>query len=415
MKNLVIAALAGGIVAGCQTTSSATGPAAAPPPQETRQPIRNIAHFDIGTCFAAPPELSAPMTKEQVLAVQLSARPLVMECLVDPASRAEGPKTQVNLTSAWTDGAMTHRVTGENLTADGERCVVEALEKYTQALILKPTEGHPGPAGGASPVENAFSYAHDVNRDVAVKLGINELSDLVASIRLAMPGWCDCYQPVQAQVPPSFLTQVVTTQRKAAEGKAAEVDVAVEVDPKAPPSGVPGPVVECLLGKVRQHPLPVRSAKNVFPYAFIHTNFEARSDEAITDPLLRLDQLELERTQRLADRLAAYASVNAAAASYQHLVNQYRAKPASVKRPQLQARCAAMVSGDEAYLKVLRELKAVADLQVSIVQGIRAKDASYPEAVEAHTLKAQSEAAENLKAAEETLKSDQGICARLLK
>ncbi len=409
MHRFVIAVVSVSFLAVCATTSSSGGQGGqASGPTEESQQIKNIAHFDVGTCFAVSPEVSAPVVKESVLAVQVSARPLVMECLVDPASRAGAPVTKVTVESTFASGAFGHKATGENLTADGEKCIVDALTRYTQAKVAG--------AENAAPVSNAFDYQHDVNQDPAVVMGINEISDLVGSIRVATPSWCDCFEPLKETVP-GPIPMKVDLKRGAADGGSA-ITVVASVDQALADggAGVDGAVSQCLIGKLQALPFStMKSQQDIFPYFFIFTNFEARGDQQVADLNVRFTQLDLQRGQRTADRLLSFAKLNAAAAGYTELVNKYKAKPASVTRTQLVTRCNAMVKTDEDYVAVLRDLKAVADLQLTTVQELRKADPMYPVEVEEHTTKEVATTAADLTASEQTLTNDKAICTRLAK
>lgn len=411
MHRFVIAVVSVSFLAVCATTTSSSGGQGGQPgPTQESQQIKNIAHFDVGTCFAAAPEVSAPVVKESVLAVQVSARPLVLECLVNPASRAGAPVTKVTVESTFAAGAFSHKATGENLTADGEKCIVDALTRYTQAKVAG-TEN-------AAPVSNSFDYQHDVNQDPSVVMGINEISDLVGAIRVATPTWCDCFEPVKETVPSPIPVKVDVKKAAGAADAGSTITVAASVDQALADggAGVDETLSQCLIGKIQALPFStMKSQQDIFPYFFIFTNFEARGDQQVADLNVRFTQLDLQRGQRTADRLLSFAKLNGAAASYTELVNKYKAKPASVTRTQLVTRCNAMVKADEEYVAVLRDLKAVADLQLTTVQELRKADPMYPAEVEEHTVKEVATTTSDLTASEQTLTNDKAICTRLAK
>ncbi len=410
MHRFVIAVVSVSFLAVCATTSTSGGQGGQPGPTQESQQIKNIAHFDIGTCFAVAPEVSAPVVKESLLAVQVSARPLVMECLVNPANRAAAPVTKVTVETTFASGAFAHKATGENLTPEGEKCIVDALTRYTQAKVAG--------AESAAPVTNAFDYQHDVNQDPSVVMGINEISDLVGSIRVATPTWCDCFEPLKESVPGAIPMKVDLKKAEGATDGGSAITVAASVDQALADggAGVDATLSQCLVGKLQTLPFStMKSQQDIFPYFFIFTNFEARGDQQVADLNVRFTQLDLQRGQRTADRLLTFAKLNTAAAGYTELVNKYKAKPASVTRTQLVTRCNAMVKADEEYVSVLRDLKAVADLQLTTVQELRQADPMYPLEVEEHTTKEVATTAADLAASEQTLTNDKAICTRLAK
>ncbi|HZI16843.1 MAG TPA: hypothetical protein VE153_41130, partial [Myxococcus sp.] len=111
--------------AGQQKPDAAQG-ANKPTSTEERVRIGNQPAFDVASCF--PRELSLPAANQGVLVgALLTTRPQVMECLVDPRSRAGGETTKVTVTASVTDQAGAHTVTGENLTPEGQQCVQAAV------------------------------------------------------------------------------------------------------------------------------------------------------------------------------------------------------------------------------------------------------------------------------------------------
>src|SRR5690348_2077211 len=97
-----------------QTTASTPDKTAAPKAEQ--QQVQNSGYFDLGAVVAAPPAVGARVSTEILVGVEVSARPLVMECLVDPKNRAADKRTHVTVDATVGDAGVDHKIGGENLT-----------------------------------------------------------------------------------------------------------------------------------------------------------------------------------------------------------------------------------------------------------------------------------------------------------
>src|SRR5262245_29358610 len=83
-----------------------------------QQRVSNLLPFDVAIC--SPPKISLPAAPnaESVTGALRLLRPAVLECLVDPKSRAGADPVVTIKTAA---------VSGANLSAEGKACVEKAV------------------------------------------------------------------------------------------------------------------------------------------------------------------------------------------------------------------------------------------------------------------------------------------------
>ena len=140
---------------------------------------------------------ASPPTRASCVGALLSARPQVMECLVDPKNRGPAATTKVTVKTTVTDQGATHAVTGENLTPEGQpasrRC-------WTRACSSQPL------AKGAQPVEATTTFEHEQANSPSVTFGVNEGSDFSGAVRLAQPQLVRLLRGLQATRRPPVLT-----------------------------------------------------------------------------------------------------------------------------------------------------------------------------------------------------------------
>src|SRR5262245_3658679 len=121
-------------LAACTAEQATTGSTAKPAtPKSEQQRLQGLGYFDVGTLSATPPALAGRVGNDVLIGVEVAARPLVMECLVDPKNRGPEKKTKVIIDATIGDAGVDHKVTGANLTPAGTACVEGVLRKWTQA------------------------------------------------------------------------------------------------------------------------------------------------------------------------------------------------------------------------------------------------------------------------------------------
>lgn len=377
--------------AGAQKTDSAQASLV-----EERMRITNQPPFDVSLC--QPRTLSLPQPPNEALLVGAiaSSQPQVMECLVDPKSRAGGETTRVTVKASVTDQAATYTVTGENLTPEGQQCVQSAVSKRAPLQPL---------AQGAAKVEGQTEFLHEATNSPAIKFGVNEGSDFSGTLRLAQPGWCDCYAPYANRAPP-LLTATVTLRR----GVATPADVTFE----SSGSTEGNQLAACLKQKMLALPATLSVEELSFPYRFTHFNALATEPAANLPGELRFYQLDLVRGQHAAATAMALGTRGHAAEAYDALAVQYEKDPkkGSALIPKLREQCAVLVKGAQGWVAALEAQQRVDQQAVALAQELKVKDASWSE-VETASQGVLATTQKDLEAARQRLADDEALCVKL--
>ncbi|MFO0763146.1 MAG: hypothetical protein U0359_42305, partial [Byssovorax sp.] len=169
-----------------QTPAPTSAPTAAPKIEQ--QQLGNTGWLDVATFASDPPALPAVISTEVLLGVELLARPFVLECLVDPTHRGADKRTHAVIDASLGDGGVTHKVSGDNMTPAGTKCIEAALGKWTASMPALNAKAAAG-AGVSAHIE----IDHVAGVQPAVVFGQNEGSDVAGTIRLAVAGWGDCF------------------------------------------------------------------------------------------------------------------------------------------------------------------------------------------------------------------------------
>jgi hypothetical protein len=351
---LVTAACAG------QQKSGEAAAAAAATVQE-RMRITNQPVFDVALCHPRQLALPQPPNQATLVGALITARPQVMECLVDPKNRGPAPTTKFTVKTAVTDQSATHTVTGENLTPEGQQCIQDAVNK---AVPVQPLPK------GAALVEGQAEFIHEQNNSPAITFGVNEGSDFSGQVRLAQEQWCDCYAPYTNQSPP-VLTAKITLK------KASPNAVAIVFEPSGSTEG--DQLAACLKEKIAALPAKVKSDELSFPHRFVHFHALATEPAASLPQELRFYQLELVRGQRAADTAIAFGARSNAAEAYDAVVTEYKKDPKKNwgMVPQLKEKCAALVKSADGWISALESQQAVDQSTLTLVQELKTKDEGW--------------------------------------
>jgi hypothetical protein len=365
---------------------------------QERVRIVNQPPFDVALCQQRTLSLPQPANRELLLGTLASAQPQVMECLVDPKSRAGAETTKVAVKASVTEQAATYGVTGENLTPEGQKCV--------QGVVSALAPLQPQPKGG-KPVETQTEFIHETANSPAVKFGVNEGSDFSGTIRLAQPGWCDCYAAYTSKAPPLLMATIKLT-------KAAATPAEVKFEPSGSTEG--DQLSACLKQKILALPTKVSVDELSFPYRFIHLHSMASEPAANLPAELRFYQLELLRGQRAADSAIAFGTRAHAADGYDALAAEYSKDPKKNFGliPKLREQCATLVKTADAWVTALEAQQSVDQQTVTLVQELKAKDAAWAE-VETGSQGVLANTQKDLAAAQQRRTEDQNLCAKLNK
>ena len=365
---------------------------------QERMRITNQSPFDVALCQQRTLSLPQPVNQALLVGALAAAQPQVMECLVDPKTRAGAETTRVTVKASVTDQAAAYTVTGENLTPQGQKCVEGAVNALAPLQPL---------AKGGKPVEAQTEYIHETSNSPAVRFGFNEGSDFSGTIRLAEPGWCDCYAGYASKAPP-----VLTATIKLTKASATPADVTFE--PSGSTEG--DQLAACLKQKILALPVKLGANEVTFPYRFTHFHSSATEPAANLPAELRFYQLELLRGQRAAATAIAFGMRAHAADGYDALAAEYSKDPKKNYGliPKLREQCATLAKAADTWVTALEAQQSVDQQTVTLVQELKAKDAAWAE-VETRSQGVLANTQKDLAAAQQRRTEDQALCAKLNK
>jgi hypothetical protein len=385
----VVFALACG---GCASAPSKGGEPSQPISQQQR--MSNVTYFDLGNCFPAEAQVPQPANKEGLVGFLVGARPEIGECLVDPKNRGAERVTRATISVNVTDQGAEFQATGENLTPSGAECIKNALKQRGGIAPLPQ---------GVPPASASIDYQHNAAVNPAVVMGVNESSDAIGTIRLAMKSWCDCFEPWKS-APPKGLNGTATL--------VAATRTPSEVSFEPAPDEASGKVQACLSQKLKVLEIPHRSQRLMVPIPIIllHSGVEGPISEDRPDvAFLQLDAL---RSQRAAQVALAIGGRAGAVGVYDGLVAKYKANPRSVTVKELRDRCQALLRADEAWMSALEKQMKSEERTLAFAQKQQEKDASWGEAVAAARGQVQATQRE-LETAKQTRQQDEAACPKV--
>jgi len=377
-----------GIVLLACAGSQSTGTAAAP--TADRQRVQNLIPFDIASCFPTRLELGKTANEYTLQAGFRGARPAINECLVD--AKVQNPnvatkgKATINIDSSGT--AVT--VAADGLQAAAAGCIERAIR--TQL------EGVSAPSGG-KPLILEGPFERDPNN--MVRMGLNDASDVQGTIRLGVPQWCSCFEPVKTQSPAELAGPVTLTREDVAKvadrlkgpdgGTVVGKAVVAALQP-SDPSGAQ--VAGCVNQRIESLPLKTKSEQLSVPaqVLLVNSNGPAALPASVPPPL-QFAQMDAVRELREAEAFAALARRQNVANGYDAQVQAYQAavnskdpkkrKGASAMVKDLKGGCAALVKADDEYTKALEGEAAVEQQALTLAQSLKAKDPSWGDAEKA--------------------------------
>jgi hypothetical protein len=292
-----------------------------------KQRIASAGHFDLGICFPDPPAAPSVASPDSVSAQLIALRPQLLECLVPAKHRAAGAQTALNLSVTLSPKAPPALAIEGAVAPEGKVC----LEKTVAAAFASV----PGvPAAG---VVGQGRIDHAVGISPGEQPGVSESSDLVASVRLALPTWCDCFAPWKSAQPAT-----VRATASVAAGKATAVKVT---------EGGPNEVSACLVKKLEAHPFaPAKTAYTLpFTFSFVHSSFGGAT---FADPALQYQQSLGRRAQLFARSLLAATDRGLAG-------DEFNAKvKAKADKKKLVEACKRVIAADDAWIAALEALGA---------------------------------------------------------
>jgi len=379
----------------CATTGQVeTKPATAAAAVEQQMRITNQSPFDVAACQPEKVELPQPANQGILVGAVLSARPQVMECLVDPKSRGPEKTTRVEVKTTVNEQGGTHAISGENLTPEGQACVQKAVDSQVPLAAMPK---------GAQPVESQTTFVHEAANSPTVTFGINEGSDFSGAVRLAQAQWCDCYTGFNNKAPP-ILKASVHLKKGSANA------TAITFDPVGTPEG--DQLAACLQAKMAAIPVTLKSDELKFPHRFIHFHSQATEASADLPPEFRFFQIELVRGQRAADSAIAFGARANAAEAYDAIVQKYQKTKDWKLADQLTGKCKALVDSAQKWVDSINAQLQADQQSLATVQELKAKDAAWAD-VEAKSQEALTGTQQDLASAQQRLKADEAACPKV--
>jgi hypothetical protein len=375
-------------------------PAGAQGSKVEAQKVANLDYFDVATVAPTPPSLARRPDRDALLGVELAARPVLLECLVDPKNRGPEKATHVVVDATTTDTGVEHHITGTNVTASGAACLENALKAWTKGL----------PTGPGAPVESHLEIDHLAGVNPAVVLGVNDASDVAAAVRLALPGWGECFAEWK-NAPPRLLRANLKAAR-AKDASPAVLLASVAFEPTADPAA--GKVAACLEGKLKTLAIkPPQGESVTVPYVFrlVHSGIDGALPDAPPD--LQLVELDLQRARRLSEVAIAIGERAQVLASYDDRVKRYKAKARpEVTLAELSDECTALLAAGDKLLVAAERQTATEDATHLFAESHKAKDPAWTEA-EATAAKSLSESQRELATYRTLRKKDESACPKL--
>jgi hypothetical protein len=374
------------IVLACAGGQSAGGGAN---PTE-RQRVSNLVPYDIASCYPAKLDLGKVANEYTLQAAFRGARPAIQECLTDGKVQNPNATTKGKATVTLDGSGTTVSVSGDGLQPAATSCI----EKVVRSQL----EGVSAPPGG-KPITLEGPFERDPS--TMVRMGINEASDVEGAIRLAVPQWCSCFEPVKTQAPPELVGSVTLTREditkyadrlKAPDGGAVINKGVVSALQPSDPSGAQ--VASCVNQHVEALPLKSNSEQLLVPVQLLLVNSNGSTEmPAGTLPPLQFAQLDAVRELKQSQAFAALARRQQVANAYDAQVQAYQAgasskdpkkrKAAGAMVKELKGGCAALVKADDDYTRALEGEAAVEQQALTLAQNLKAKDPSWAEAEKA--------------------------------
>jgi hypothetical protein len=376
------------------------------------QSLGNVVPFDLAVCFLQPATIHQPVSAVTLNGLWILARPLVRECMTDTRRFVPGKAPGFKITLTVTENGFTRTVESETLTPAGKQCIDDAVGKVTPSIAAL--------APGSKPV--VFTE-NDAEWPAAeqVRFGIDTFSDVAATVRLAMPSMCSCFEPFKTGPDPKPIGLKITLTadpEKFRDPKDNSVPKAKEITVG---EGPPAPMKGCIAEKLAALSYPATKAdiQAVIPYEFRFLDAVADSTDVSTLPdMAKFTQLDVMDGPRLAAAQLELARLDAAGARYNALVKQYQElnktdpKKAHGMLKDLSSGCKQLVAEHDAYIGVLENESKLRQEHLTLTSALKAKDAAWAPA-EAAVKKAATDSEALVVKARQNRVNDEKICPKV--
>jgi hypothetical protein len=355
-----------------------------------RQRVQNLVPFDIANCFPTKLDLGRTANEYTLQAAFRGARPAIQECLTDAKVQNPNVPTKGKATITVDGSGTAVTLSSDGLQPAAASCIERAIRAQLEGLTVP---------SGAKPVTLEAPFEREPSS--MVRMGINEASDVQGAIRLGLPQWCSCFEPVRTQAPPELVGSVTLTRAdvtkyadrlKAPDGGAViSKGVTASLQP-SDPSGAQ--LAACLNQRIESLSLKSTSEQLTVPAQILLVNSHGSSAvPAGVPPPLQFAQLDAVRERQQAEAFAALARRQNVANAYDAQVQAYQAaasskdakkrKAAGAMVKDLKGGCAALVKADDEYTKALEGEAAVEQQALTLAQSLKAKDPSWADAEKA--------------------------------
>ncbi|HVE85260.1 MAG TPA: hypothetical protein VND93_20550 [Myxococcales bacterium] len=362
--------------------------------------VSNVTYFDLATCFPQKPLVTDLYSDEQLMAAVAVTRPAVLECLVDPARRGRRRETRAVVSVTASPGTgVEATVRGDNLTQEGQLCVLEAVRSSLASLPPLP-EGWP-------PAAAQVEFVHHLDTLPAVTPGANDLSEAAGKIRLAVPSFCPCFHQWQGAPPREI--EVTVNLRHPPGSDVRDQTPAPMIHPYKVylPNLAPeaAPVAACLQEKLQA--MEFRQPRLEVDIPFYFQFIDSRWDGPLpgVPAWLQHKQLEAVRNRRYAEMAVALGARSSAARAYDALVRRFEADK-SVRFDALSESCLGLLRRDEAWADAVRRKLEVERLALATASELGRH--GPPEIVRGQI----AETERSLASAAEVRRVDEGACPR---
>jgi hypothetical protein len=343
---------------------------------DTGQKVANVVPFDLAVCFLQPTTVSKPVNEFALSALWVMARPLVLECLADTRNAVVGKSSAFKVTLSVSEAGYTRTVESEGLPSAGKKCIEDAIARVSPAI-------EPLPAG-SKPVTFTAQVPELPPRE-QVRFGINDSSDVAATVRLAMPSLCSCFEPYRTTPTPAPVDLKVQVTREPDKFKLPDGGLPRVVEVTVA-DGPPASVKSCISEHLSALKYTTTPDQLLVPYRFYLLNAVATSSDVSGLPdALKFAELEALGGQRAAATQLQLARQVAASIHYNELVKQYKElaksnpKKAAAMVKDLTAACQELVKTDEVAISTVESEAKLQQDTAALVASLKAKDPTWAE------------------------------------
>jgi hypothetical protein len=373
--------------------------------------LGNVVPFDLAVCFLQPATIQQPVSAVTLNGLWILAGPLIRECMTDTRQYLPGKSPAFKITLTVTENGFSRTVDSEGLSPAGKKCIDDAVGKVAPSISPLPP--------GSKPVVFSEQVAEWPAAE-QVRFGINNFSDVAATVRLAMPSMCSCFAPFKdgPDPKPIGLKVQLTGDPEKFRDKDGNVPKPKEITVGEGPAV---PMKACIIEKLTplSYPPGKSDVQVVVPYEFRFLNAVATSTDVSALPdMAKFTQLDTMEAPRLAAAQLEQARLDATGAHYNALVKQYQdlaktePKKAKGMLKELVSGCKQLVAEHDVYIGVLEYESKLRQEQLTLTSALKAKDAAWAGA-ETAVKKAAADSEALVAKARQNRVNDEKICPKV--